>query len=588
MKASSNEDENDKNTAAASAHVARQIKELLREKENCDDRTDAARLDELRRIFAKLVADGEMTLDPSSVTTARTKWVSFLRSSHKHLVDQLKQRIIQGKRTAIRTLWGVMATTPVTSSNGQYQLLQVPLLVHWVQAMTRCAATWDQAIQHMVQAEFVQPYRDVQYFTMVAVQRVAAEVHSRDKPQKKKKRDMEENDLNEKEQETDSKHTRAAERLLQILMLIPLATSQSDLDVDTKAYLFPPPENATPDDDQDNDDDPEQDSDDGDDDNSSIDPSDDDDDDSDDHDEPKAKRQKPMRIRFNFEQVRKHRREWAKAWMAVLKLELPMPALKQALQFLPTHVLPHVSNPLLFADFFIQAYQHDGVVPILALDGLFVLLTQHGLEYPDYYKQLYKLVTSTLFYVRYRTRFFRLLDRSIARNDLLPAATVAAFIKRLMRASLQAPPAGIMTALALCSNWLRKHPETLVLVHAASSAQPTANDPFDATTNDPTSSHALQSSLWELHALSQHYYPAVVTLAAAVGNPAQDQAPMLEMEDFYAQSYHNLLEQERKRHRKSKKTPLTFRAPTQLFSSSDIFDNILDIPTTTVDEPTLE
>lgn len=546
----------DDTAAAASAQVARQIKELLKQVNNDDDRADAARLDELRRIFAKLAAAGDLQQPGSS--EARAKWHAFLRSSHQSMVEQLKQRIVQGKRTALRTLWGVVATTPAWGGGDALQqqpLVDLDLLVHWVAATTRTAAAWDQSIHHMIQAEFLQPYRDVQYYTLKAIQRVAQRTLNKNHPRQQH---------------------RVAERLVEMLTWIPLAKSQAELDdTTTSAYLFPPSENAVPnenDDSGDEDDDSQQDS--NDDENSSIDP--DDSSDESDGEEPAAKRPKLSRNRFQFERVRAHRREWSKAWMMVLKLDLPTPALKQALQFLPTHVLPVVTSPLLFADFFIQAYQHAGVVPILALDGLFVLLTQHGLEYPDYYKQLYRLVTPTLFYVRYRIRFFRLLDRSIARNDLLPAATVAGFCKRLLRASLQAPPAGIMTALALCSNWLRKHPETLVLVH--SSATSTSTDPFDANADDPAASRALQSSLWELHALQQHYLPAVVTLAAAVGSPAQDEAPLLDLEDFYSQSYHNLLEQERKRSKK--KTPLTFQPPKHLFDASDVFGDILEITQT--------
>jgi U3 small nucleolar RNA-associated protein 19 len=368
-----------------------------------------------------------------------------------------------------------------------------------------------------------------------------------------------------------------AERLMQILMLIPLVTSQKTLDQNKNAFMFPAPDSAIPDDDESN---VQDDSEEEDDDDDGEESSDDDNSSNDDTEEPRTKRQKLHRPRLRTESASAHAYQWSKAWLAVLQLDMPSSAIKNALQFLPTNVLPNVSNPLLFAEFFIRAYQYKGVTPILALDGLFILMTEHGLEYPDYYKQLYKLVTPTLFYVRYRTRFSRLLDRSISRNELLPAQTVAAFIKRLLRASLQSSPAGILTALALCSNWLRRHPETTVLVHAASTTP--VDDPYDATIDDPSASQAIQSSLWELESLSRHYFPAVVTLAAAVGSPEQDKVPLLDMEDFYQQSYHNLFEQERKRQRKSKKTPLTFQPPKGLFSSSDVFSTILDIPSSTI------
>eukprot|EP00977_Amphora_coffeiformis_P021911 scaffold10056_cov164-Amphora_coffeaeformis.AAC.8 len=543
-------------TETTAADTARKIRELLEELP--DERADAARLDELRRLNAKLIQEGDLQLRPSaenkSSSLAQAKWQNFLRQSHKKFVQQLKDRIQVGKRTAIRTLWGVVATSPVSSANGEYQLLHFPLLVHWVQAMAQ-VPVWDQSIHHMVEAEFLGAFRDVQYYTMLAIQMVANEGYQ---------------NHNKKRNILDKE--RFGERLLQMLMLIPLATSQQDLDENVHSFLFPIPESATPDD-KDDDDSSQGDTSVDD---KSVDANDSSDED-DEEDEPKAKRQKVQaKQRFAFEQTTAHARQCSKAWLSVLRLDMPVTALKQALQFLPTHVLPHVRRPLLFADFYIQAYQHAGIIPILALDGLFVLLTQHGLEYPDYYKQLYKLVTPTLFYVRYRTRFFRLLDKSISRNELLPAQTVAAFCKRLLRSALQAPPAGILTALALVSNWLRKHAETAVLIHASNGDE--RSDPFDSTQDDPAASQAIHSSLWELQALSQHYYPAVVTLAAAVGSPEQDKAPLLDMEDLYQQSYHNLFEQERKRQRKSQKTPLTFRPPKQLFPESDVFASILDVP----------
>jgi len=96
--------------------------------------------------------------------------------------------------------------------------------------------------------------------------------------------------------------------------------------------------------------------------------------------------------KFSFQQLKSHKKALSNAWFAVLKLPLPTPALKSALQFPPSNVIPHVTNPLLFADFFMQAYEYTGVICVLVLDGLFVLITQHGLEYPLFYTSLYRLV----------------------------------------------------------------------------------------------------------------------------------------------------------------------------------------------------
>jgi U3 small nucleolar RNA-associated protein 19 len=352
--------------------------------------------------------------------------------------------------------------------------------------------------------------------------------------------------------------------------MIPIATSQKDLD-QSGGYLFPPPKDAEPD--------SKKNSENSDSDESSEDEEEEDDDES--ADGPPRKKSKTdkeklkRKNRFMFEKLQAHRRLWSKAWLAVLKLPLPAAALKQALRFLPEHVLPNVANPLRFADFFMSAYNHTGVVSILALDGLFLLMTEGGLEYPDFYKQLYKLITPSLFYVKYRIKFFRLLDKCLSRNEMLPAHVIAAFAKRLVRSSLNAPVPGILFVLALTSNLLRKHPEAACLVHRDGSE---LEDGFDAGTDDPEQAGALQSSLWELGALERHCYPAVVTLAKSVGRPEEDKAPMHHLEDFLGQTYKSLFEQERKRMKLKRKTPLTFHKPESLFNESGIFAGILAVP----------
>ncbi len=118
------------------------------------------------------------------------------------------------------------------------------------------------------------------------------------------------------------------------------------------------------------------------------------------------------------------------------------------------------------------------------------------------------------------------------------------------------------------SNLLRKHPEINCLIQREQ-----CEDVFDATTDNPEESHALQSSLWELRALEQHYYPAVVTLAKSVGRSEELQAPLHDLEDL-SQTYASLFEQERSR-RKNRKTPLTFRKPQSLFVEDDVFAGVL-------------
>jgi U3 small nucleolar RNA-associated protein 19 len=66
---------------------------------------------------------------------------------------------------------------------------------------------------------------------------------------------------------------------------------------------------------------------------------------------------------------------------------------KRALTVLPSAVMPHLSNPLLLSDFLTRSIELGGLLGVLALNGLFVRVTQYGLEYPQFYARLYNLLT---------------------------------------------------------------------------------------------------------------------------------------------------------------------------------------------------
>jgi hypothetical protein len=55
-------------------------------------------------------------------------------------------------------------------------------------------------------------------------------------------------------------------------------------------------------------------------------------------------------------------------------------------------VIPNVTDPLLMADFLTHSIGQGGLLGILALNGLFLLVTRHGLEYPRFYQRLYSLL----------------------------------------------------------------------------------------------------------------------------------------------------------------------------------------------------
>jgi CBF/Mak21 family len=534
----------------------------------------------------------------------------------------------------------------------------------------------DPTLYKMLQMECIGPYRDVQYYIMSSIVTVANEIYQQQQQHQKKKNSSSTTGRRSRTGDEDPATCLVAyavmvERLMELLIMIPpIPSTQREFDSHTSTsssnsspYLIPPrnpsqqrttttgvarrnKKGGKNDDDSSNDS--------NDDDHSDHDvestTSDDtdcpDDDDDDDIENKTLAGGRTSHQQLSYTNVQRHQSVCGKAWLAVLRL-LRLPSttrtttttvvtitpcaryydsiMKQSLQYIPKYVLPIVSYPLRFADFFHMAYsyrnsssngQNGTVIPLLALEGLFHLMTQHGLEYKNFYKQLYTIInTPSIYYIKYRTSFLKLMDKCLIRNDMLPTHIVAAFTKRLLRNALYVSPSSIMFILTFVSNLLRKHPEMSCLIHRTAAAVSSStdggmNDGYNADTDDPELANALKSSLWELHALQKHYYAGIVTLASSIGCENYEQTlPYDTSNEFVAITYTTLFEQERstrKRKRtnnstnpdpkvhhrhlndgtddKSKSTnypttPLAFHAPTSLFTSSDIFSTLISIPT---------
>ncbi|KAK0580595.1 hypothetical protein LWI29_003931 [Acer saccharum] len=164
--------------------------------------------------------------------------------------------------------------------------------------------------------------------------------------------------------------------------------------------------------------------------------------------------------------VRKMKLKFTKAWIAFLRLPLPIDIYKEVLVITHKAVVPFLSNPLMLCDFLTRSYDIGGVVSVMALSSLFILMTQHGLEYPNFYEKLYALLVPSIFMAKHRAKFLQLLD-SCLKSPLLQAYLAAAFAKKLTRLSLLVPPSGALVIIALIHNLLRRHPSINCLVHRA-------------------------------------------------------------------------------------------------------------------------
>ena len=195
----------------------------------------------------------------------------------------------------------------------------------------------------------------------------------------------------------------------------------------------------------------------------------------------KAKEEKsPMTFQHNVMQLNSHRKVFSTAWLQFLGRPLTQEIHKKVLLSLHSEVIPHMTDPKLLMDFLTDSYNIGGATSLLALNGLFILIHQHNLDYPQFYRKLYALFEPSVFHVKYRSRFFHLTDLFLSSTHL-PAYLVAAFAKRLSRLALTAPPSGAMLVIPFVCNLIKRHPSCQVLIHRK---QVSPEETFDINDNN--------------------------------------------------------------------------------------------------------
>uniref|UniRef100_A0A668AKQ4 Nucleolar complex associated 4 homolog n=1 Tax=Myripristis murdjan TaxID=586833 RepID=A0A668AKQ4_9TELE len=233
---------------------------------------------------------------------------------------------------------------------------------------------------------------------------------------------------------------------------------------------------------------------------------------------------------------------------------------KKVLVILHDSILPHMSKPTLMIDFLTAAYEVGGAISLLALNGLFVLIHQHNLDYPDFYKKLYNLLEPSVFHVKYRARFFHLANLFLSSSHL-PVYLVAAFAKRLARLALTAPPAPLLMLLPFIYNLIRRHPSSRVLIHRPSTGDEAVEDPYLMDEEDPAQCRALESSLWEIKTLQKHFHPDVAKAAMLISAPLSEQED--DISELLEITTYELMERDLKE-TQTKSVPLEFELATQL------------------------
>ncbi|GJJ69199.1 U3 small nucleolar RNA-associated protein 19 [Entomortierella parvispora] len=272
-----------------------------------------------------------------------------------------------------------------------------------------------------------------------------------------------------------------------------------------------------------------------------------------------------------------HKRVFSDCWIAILRLPFTPIIYKKTLLIVHKRIIPHLPQPTVLMDFLTDSYNAGGAISLLALKGLFILITEHNLDYPDFFKKLYVLFDRNLMHVKYRARFFSQVDIFLS-SPLLPAQLVAAFIKRMARLGLSSPPASIVIIIPFIYNLLKRHPTCMQLIHGKADGD--MNDTYDHSEEDPMKCNALNSSLWELQTLQNHFAPNVSTLAKIFNE--QFTKPSYNLEDFLDHTYATMFQNEVSKKRKGE-AALAVEAPKGLFvanveATADEDDNESVVP----------
>lgn len=284
----------------------------------------------------------------------------------------------------------------------------------------------------------------------------------------------------------------------------------------------------------------------------------------------------PEDAKHQLRSLTTHRKVAQECWLSIFRSPLNVVQRKMILNIMTSQILPWFPTRMeILADFLTDSFNEGGALSLLALSGIFQLVTEKNLDYPNFYTKLYSLLDEEVMHSKHRSRFFRLLHQFMSSSHL-PAVMVASFLKRLARLSLQAPPGGVVWVVPWTYNMLRKHPACTFMLHRTFHPSHTiyssnpkyedegVEDPFDMSQLDPMQTNAIDSSLWELHTLQDHWHPNVATLARIMSQ--QFTKREYQLDDFLDHSYAGLIEAELGKDMK-RKVEVEWEIPKRIFTN---------------------
>jgi U3 small nucleolar RNA-associated protein 19 len=230
----------------------------------------------------------------------------------------------------------------------------------------------------------------------------------------------------------------------------------------------------------------------------------------------------PVKETSNAASSKSHKKAYTEAWISFLKLPLSPSLYRKVLSIVHTHLLPLMSDPRQLHGFLTDSYNQGGTISILALQGLFTLIQNYNLDYPSFYEKLYALFDRNITHSQKFPEFMRLASLFL-NSTHIPTYLVAAFIKRMARLCLFSPDRACILMVALIYKLLRDNPSCIVLLHKEieSGRLPEVwnDDPFVFEESNLNKCNAIESSLWEIHALESHICPEIVNLIKKFKQP---------------------------------------------------------------------
>lgn len=264
----------------------------------------------------------------------------------------------------------------------------------------------------------------------------------------------------------------------------------------------------------------------------------------------------------HYHNIQHLRSQFSNLWMSIIPI-LPHLKLKKLLLFLNDNILPYMQEPEILITFLTDAYKSGGVCGILALDSLFCLMRNFNINVPDFYDHLYALLDEKILTSPYREMFLRSFSLFMT-STMLPAYVVAAMIKKLSRLLLAAPPNAIVWVIPFIYNMMKRYPACRIMIHREN--ENIQVDPYKFYATSISDCNALESCLWEILALENHYWHRIARLPKIFREKFTKPEYNLEdiLDGLEAASSIDGVKDELS-HRWSKKPPITLEVPNIAF-----------------------